>query len=509
MRPQRPSSTWAVSWLCAFAVACGGDDDSASPTAGSGGGGKGGGSAAGSGGANAGNGTTSPSEVPPDFEGLPDFNYGSAPSNCTKAGDNKSDTYVFTLTPEDKGLLLTTRDGALQVNGVTCTGVDNPTAIEINGSSGPDIIVIDWSQGAAPASLRGGSVTVDAAGDTDTVAIAVTRDDDVIKLGKDADHTIVTFGDALPRVLTANQEQLIISAGPGADQIDASGGDVGDAVSVDLLLYAGAGNDSLKGGQGNDELHGGLGDDTFTTAADSDGADVYDGSFGDDSLSYSDRSNTITITVDDQANDGEAHEGDKVDDTVETLIGGSGNDVIFAGPAANHIVGGPGDDALYGGAGDDTFEERASRQGSDVVNGGAGSDTVDYSGRTKALSVTLCLGSGDDCSDSCGCDADDGEDGEKDTLVNIENVYGGRGNDKLLGSSAANTFYGNEGNDELRGEGGNDTLYGDLGNDTLFGGDGDDTLFSGDGVNSCDGGAGQGDICICSPDGVGVDCELR
>ena len=39
----------------------------------------------------------------------------------------------------------------------------------------------------------------------------------------------------------------------------------------------------------------------------------------------------------------------------ETLIGGSGNDLLVADPGANSLVGGAGDDTLVSNGGDDTL----------------------------------------------------------------------------------------------------------------------------------------------------------
>ena len=55
------------------------------------------------------------------------------------------------------------------------------------------------------------------------------------------------------------------------------------------------------------------------------------------------------------------------------------------------------------------------------------------------------------------------------------------GNDRLNGTSAADTIDGLAGNDTINGLGGNDVLYGGDGNDSLIGGLGIDTMYGGDG----------------------------
>jgi hypothetical protein len=58
-------------------------------------------------------------------------------------------------------------------------------------------------------------------------------------------------------------------------------------------------------------------------------------------------------------------------------------------------------------------------------------------------------------------------------MPDVEDVYGGDGNDKLTGDAASNT---------LDGGAGDDTVEGASGHDALFGGEGDDTIRARDGV---------------------------
>jgi Ca2+-binding RTX toxin-like protein len=61
-----------------------------------------------------------------------------------------------------------------------------------------------------------------------------------------------------------------------------------------------------------------------------------------------------------------------------------------------------------------------------------------------------------------------------DTLVGIENILTGAGNDSLLGDALANVLSGGSGDDTLSGGSGNDTLDGGAGNDSMSGGAGND-----------------------------------
>lgn len=133
-----------------------------------------------------------------------------------------------------------------------------------------------------------------------------------------------------------------------------------------------------------------------------------------------------------------------------------------------------GDDVMEGGAGHDVFN---GGTGSDTLDGGSGVDTVDYSQAPALAAVDL----------EAGFALAQGID----TLISIENVMSGDGNDSLLGSGVGNILFSNGGNDRLDGRGGNDELAGGLGNDTLAGGSGFDRLGGGHGDDSLDGGIGD------------------
>ncbi len=84
---------------------------------------------------------------------------------------------------------------------------------------------------------------------------------------------------------------------------------------------------------------------------------------------------------------------------------------------------------------------------------------------------------------------------ETDSVINIEWVTAGDGDDTVTGHTAAETLEGGAGADTLSGGDGDDTLFGDGGADTLIGGADDDVLNGGGGDDDFDAGAGDGDIC--------------
>lgn len=141
------------------------------------------------------------------------------------------------------------------------------------------------------------------------------------------------------------------------------------------------------------------------------------------------------------------------------------------------LWGGDGDDLLAGGDGDDVLR---GEWGQDTMRGGAGRDGVSYYGRTIDVRANL---------DGI---RNDGYVGELDLIgTDVEDLFGGEGDDWLGGSNAANYLYGNGGNDEIWGFGGVDEIHGADGNDWLEGNDANDELYGGNGDDRARGGAGN------------------
>lgn len=189
---------------------------------------------------------------------------------------------------------------------------------------------------------------------------------------------------------------------------------------------------------------------------------------------------------------------------------------VYGGGNRDSLVGGAADDRLYGGIGNDWFDAGAEPAGGDTFDGGDGTDTIDFSARTKPLSLTL------------GGGKDDGEDGEQaDVQDSVEYVYGGQAKNTITGGAAGNhlwggpeddvlaggpgddTLSGGPGNDQLSGGPGYDFLYGEEGDDDLQGGTEDDLLDGFEGADTLNGGPGDGDICVALDKGdKATACEL-
>lgn len=113
--------------------------------------------------------------------------------------------------------------------------------------------------------------------------------------------------------------------------------------------------------------------------------------------------------------------------------------------------------------------------GNDTLIGGYGDDTLDGG----AGRDTLYGGAGDDTLDGGA---------GRDTL------YGGDGDDILNGGGGKDVLFGGDGRDELHGGGGDDELDGGAGHDVLRGGGGDDLIFGRGGNDDIRGGKGDDDL---------------
>jgi Ca2+-binding RTX toxin-like protein len=190
--------------------------------------------------------------------------------------------------------------------------------------------------------------------------------------------------------------------------------------------------------------------------------------------------------------------------------GTAGNDVLTGSAGGDTLTGGAGDDTVYGGLGDDTIIG-GTGLGNDYYDGGQGDDWVYYPSAISGITVDLANNEAS------------GPEIESDTLIDIEHVLGGSGDDTLWGSTGNNSLLGNAGNDTLIGDEGSDFLDGgsgfdqahyyyvsngitaDLASGTVTGGDSDnlvsvegiygssynDTLIGDSADNSFNGGSGH------------------
>lgn len=298
------------------------------------------------------------------------------------------------------------------------------------------------------------------------------------------------------------------------------------------------GDDSISGGNGRDFIHAGNGSDTIDGGF---GLNVIDGEGGFDLVLYSDvispiwadlRSGAVSFSRPDGAGDSllnvEALDGGSGRDTFtgngagnlfrgnagndklvgnigsDTLVGGVGNDSLDGGNGQDSLVGGFGNDTMQGGLHEDIFfigpivrlQDPFTLAlvdfGRDVIDGGAGIDTLAIDGPATFLEDIDSAGSG--LGEDYGAPPVRanlgrgtlriGDSANRSTLISIENIEAGSGDDSINGSASdnfirtgdgANVVYAGAGDDTI--VGGSRVYYGGGDVEILNGGDGDDAIY--------------------------------
>ena len=316
--------------------------------------------------------------------------------------------------------------------GLTDTGVltilvtgtnDVPTAVQVSGTS-----VAEY---AAAGTVVGALSAIDPdAGDTATYLLLDSAGGRfAIVDGKlvVADGVLLDYEQAASHQVTV---RVTDAAGATHDQVLTIA--VTDVSPEDVFGSAGA--DTLVGGAGDDLFRGLL------------GKDVLDGGDGVDTASYREKTGAVVVTLNGSTFVTVFVNG-VAEDTIrniEQVYGGVGDDSLAGDAQDNLLDGSGGDDLLRGGGGRDTLE------------GGNGVDTADYTDKSGALTINLKGGTFTNV-------LVDGV--VEDRIRQIENVWGGSGDDHLTGDAAANELRGGDGNDSLDGGFGNDTMVGGAGND--------------------------------------------
>jgi Ca2+-binding RTX toxin-like protein len=257
----------------------------------------------------------------------------------------------------------------------------------LSGDAGDDIIDEGAASNAGDTINGGAGIDlVDYSGRQNRVTVTINgmandgEDNETDNVRTDVEN--VRGGDGND-IITGSTFANLIEGGEGEDTID-----------------GGAGNDVLVGGADADELTGGPGNDRFDEEDDDSGSDTMIGGVGTDTIDYSARTSSVTVTLDNIDDDGQVGEADDVQSDVENILCGSGDDVVVGSGVANVITGGEGADEIDGGDGNDTISG-----GDDVddITGGAGEDTIDGDDGTDVLDCGL--GDGDICADGADCAA--------------------------------------------------------------------------------------------------------
>jgi len=242
-------------------------------------------------------------------------------------------------------------DGTVEIDG----GATNPQQRTQGSTPDGKPVQIDPLHDGGEVSISRERTLADAGGgrqyvSADQIVLTTGGKNDDVRVTQRDDGTldVGVNGEQYALRLTENQE-LTLRSGDGNDVIT-----VAPNVKVNIVVDAGAGDDTVTTGAGDDRVDGGLGNDRISTGA---GRDDLFGNSGDDIL-------------DAGAGDDVVYGGDGAD----RLLGGDGVDFIEGGRGNDELDGGAGHDMLSGGLDDDTLR---GGQGDDAVYTGAGKDTVD------------------------------------------------------------------------------------------------------------------------------------
>ena len=130
---------------------------------------------------------------------------------------------------------------------------------------------------------------------------------------------------------------------------------MGERMTYSFTVTGTAANDHIFVNSANTTVNGAGGDDWFTfnigTSADH---HAITGGTGIDTLDFAQMTTAITANLAAGTASG-SQVGTITVNTVENVVGGSGNDTVTGDANANIITGGGGNDTLTGGAGNDTF----------------------------------------------------------------------------------------------------------------------------------------------------------
>ena len=273
--------------------------------------------------------------------------------------------------------------------------------------------------------------------------------------GWDLNEPFFPTGFTVPRIMpkvVAGQSRpgtLIGISGDGIDTIDGGGG-------IDFI-FGGTDPDDLRGGDDSDYIDGGASADlVFGNAGD----DVIRGGTGSDTLRGG--SGIDQIYGDEDADFLYGDAGRTAFDASGAFSGGIGGDssAILGQQAGTRMYGGSGEDFLYAFAAkgvNDLGVEAERLLVGDEMHGGADNDFLYGNQRHDTMF-------GDAGKDNLYGDWLSGplyaDSNVADIVGGADHLYGGTGQDKLLGGGADDEIWGGQDTDWLEGQNGHDTLYG-------------------------------------------------
>jgi trimeric autotransporter adhesin len=405
--------------------------------------------------------------------------------NDTLIGGTGNDTYVVDAIGDvvNEASTITTEIDTVQssityslganLENLTLTGI---AAINGTGNALNNIITGNTTNNI----LNGGLGNDTLIGGTGNDTYVVDTIGDVVNEASAIATEIDTVQSSITYSLGANLEHLTLT---GITAINGTGNALNNTITgntANNILDGGLGNDTLIGGTGNDTyIVDSIGDvvtETSTIATEIDTVQS--------SITYSLGANLENLTL-----------------TGIAAINGTGNALnnTITGNTANNILdGGLGNDTLIGGTGNDTYVVDAI---GDVVNEAS---TIATEIDTVQSSFTHSLSANVENLILTGTLVIEGIGNDLNNLITANNaesfLFGGAGDDTLIGLNGKQHLNGEEGNDRIEDGAGDsfitgglglDTIYGGAGTDQLYGNEGNDYLDSGDGDDAIRGGNGS------------------
>ncbi|WP_407156418.1 hypothetical protein [Bradyrhizobium sp. STM 3557] len=361
---------------------------------------------------------------------------------------------------------------------VDASALGSGQGISIIGSSGANIIT--GGAGADVINGGGGADVINAGAGNDSVSYWSTE---VSLDGGTGTNTLVLRAAATVNLANADQTSGDSTNVANFQNVDAS------ALTSGATITGSVAANTITGGSGNDTIDGGGGADTISAGAGNDIVYVHgnevsiDGGDGNDTLVLPAASTVTAVNfavaagLDQTAGDTAVVTNfENVDATAMTTAL-----TVTGSLLANTILTGSGNDVIHGGG------------GGDVIDAGAGDDQVDYTG----TEVSIDGGSGSNtlvmrASADVDLTASDQTTNDSTAVANFVNINASAVSTgvSIIGSSAANVITGGSGADTIDGNGGADTINAGAGNDSVTihgtevavdGGAGSDTLVVGAG----------------------------
>lgn len=265
------------------------------------------------------------------------------------------------------------------------------------------------------------------------------------------------YGGSGNDTILGNSLDNVLKGGAGNDTV--FGGDGNDIIYGGYGFGTGTGNDTLKGGGGADYLFAEDGNDTLKGGG---GADYLDGGTGVNTADYGGSAAGVYVNLISGTGSGGDAQGDTLVN-IQNVSGTQYGDTLIGNSQANTLLGGDGNDVIY------------AEGSGDHLDGGNGTDWVVFLDSKAGVTVDLAAGTGS------------GGFAQGDAILNFENLEGSNFADNLSGTSGANIIYGFDGNDVINARDGADTVYAGNGNDRVVdtdfvnfdyhdGGPGNDTI---------------------------------